>query len=312
LALLDQLASSDAQAVSEYAFSPGRPEVILALARYAAALARTPKAAPEFQVRVTYEPSRRGASRSEQFRAFDLNSVGDFLDAGPTRSVLIGSPGAGKTYSFKQSVSRLAEQLYQECLSESFDCHRSVVPLYADFKLYRGDIFGLIAQNLPSSLPLEEVLANFPTRIFLDSFNEMPREYWESGAYESDITNFIRKIGNAALVFGSRTRDGLEKLDFPLYRLDLVDRSHVDEELWRRRILLHSRFSEEIRALLQRPFYFQHILNGTAELGDETHPRDFFELFFARVQRGFVSRFKIKADLKKALSLVAYAALDRR
>ena len=150
----------------------------------------------------------------------------------------------------------------------------------ADLKLYRGDLGELVSQTLPKSLHLDEVTRRFKVKIFLDSFNEMPREYCESGCYEPDFAEFITSIGGASLVIGSRSSDGLSKLGLPAYCLDQIDDAAVKVELQRLGIEIEGRFDREVRWLLQRPFYFQYVASGVVSLPKEAHPRDFYQLLF--------------------------------
>jgi hypothetical protein len=130
---------------------------------------------------------------------------------------------------------------------------------------------------LPKSLPLDEVTRCFKVKIFLDSFNELPREYWERGSYEADFAKFTTSIGNASFVIGSRTSDGLNKLGLPTYSLDQLDEATVTAELQRLGIEIGGRFDREVRSLLQRLFYFQYVTSGAVRLAKEPHPRDFYQ-----------------------------------
>ena len=56
---------------------------------------------------------------------------------------------------------------------------------------------------------------HFKVKVFLDSFNEMPQEFLESGTAESDFAKFAALLGEASIVIASRTVDGLEGLGFP-------------------------------------------------------------------------------------------------
>jgi hypothetical protein len=293
-------------------FDPCTPDVVLALARHAAGLARNPRINPEFQIRVHAEvEKRRGNGVCYRPDRFDHYPVEKFLDDGPERTLLIGLPGAGKTYSLRRAAARLAEKLHEACLSETFDVKAVVVPILADLKLYRGDLGELVSQTLPKSLPLDEVMRRFRVKFFLDSFNEMPREYWESGSYESDFTKFITSIGDASLVIGSRTSDGLIKLGLPAYCLDQIDEAVVTAELERLGIEIEGRFEREVRWLLQRPFYFQYVTSGAVRLPKEAHLRDFYQVFFENLRKAFATRFSGQLDIENALSLAAYDALNR-
>lgn len=308
--LLDALLKRVSVVVALPAFDPKSPEVLLSLARHASALARTPKLTPEFSIRVH---SVRKQSNGIWFTPdkFDHSPVESFLDCGPERAVLIGLPGAGKTYALRRAAARLAERLNETCFAETVDYSAAVVPIFIDLKLYRGNLSQLASQTLPSSLPLHELVRAFKVKVFLDSFNEMPREFWESGSYESDFQSFIKGLGQASVVIGSRTSDGLAKLDLPAYCLDQIDEEAVTGELQRLGINIEGRFGDETRRMLQRPFYFQYVISGAISLPREAHPRDFYRCFFASTNSAFASRFGKEMNLEDALATVAYESLNR-
>jgi SIR2-like domain len=287
-------------------------DVVLSLARHAARLVRNPKVDPEFPIRVHAEPdNRRKNGLTIQPDKFDHYPIEKFLDDGPERGLLVGLPGAGKTYALRRAAARLAEKLHEVCLSEPFDESAVVVPVLVDLKLYRGDLADLVSQTLPKSLTFDEVTRRFRSRIFLDSFNEMPREYWESGTYEADFAKFAASIGRSSLIIGSRTSDGLNKLGFPAYCLDQIDDTVVAAELQRMGIDIGGRFDREVRWLLQKPFYFQFITSGAVSLPKEAHPRDFYQSLFVNLHRAFATRFGKPFELEEALSLAAYDAINR-
>lgn len=293
-------------------FDPYNPQVILALARHAAGLTRTPKINPEFPIRVHSETKNRTNKGTYYYRQdmFDHYTVEKFLDEGPECALLIGLPGAGKSYSLRQAAARLAEKLHETCLTDRFEHNAVVVPILADLKLYRGDLGELISQTLPKSLPLQEIMRHFKVKIFFDSFNEMPREYWESGFYETDFENFFKRVGRASIIVCSRTSDGLNRLELPLYYLDQIDEATVAAELHQLGIDNIGTFDLEIRRLLQKPFYFQYIVSGAVSLPKKAHPRDFYQAFFENLCKEFNMRFSQQIGIKKVLALTAYNALD--
>ena len=152
----------------------------------------------------------------------------------------------------------------------------------------------------------------FKVKIFLDSFNEMPRKYWENGSYEADFAAFITKIGDSSLIISSRTNDGLDKLEFPVYSLDQIDEADVAAELQGLGIEIQGPFFREVQSLLQRPFYFQQVTSGTIKLPKEVlHPRDLYRVFFENLRGRFETRFSVQLDIERLLSRVAYNALNR-
>ena len=312
LTLLDALLEREPESRTAADFDPHAPDVVLALARHAAALSRIPKLTPEFQIRVHPDmEKRRGNLLSYRLDRFDHSPVDKFLDDGPERAVLIGLPGSGKTYAIRRSAARIAEKLHASCLSVPFDVKSVIVPILVDLKMYSGDLYELVRQALPTSLPLDEVAQYFKVKIFIDSFNEMPREYWENGSYEADLAQFTRKLGDSFLIISSRTSDGLDRQGFPVYSLDTIDETDVVAELERLDIDIVGPFSREVRTLLQRPFYFRYVTTGAIRLPKEAHPRDFYRLFFANLRGEFETKFSVPIDLERVLSCAAYEAINR-
>ena len=312
LTLLDSLLKKESISSTADDFDPYSPNVVLALTRHASGLARSQKLTPEFKIRVHIESEkRRGDFFAHRMDRFDHVPVEKFLDDGPDRAVLIGLPGAGKTYAFRRSAARLADRLNEWCLSDPVDEKTVVVPILADLKLYRGDLTKLVTEALPRSLPLKEVTQYFKVKVFLDSFNEMPREYWETGSYEADLAKFTAEIGNSSLLINSRNSDGLGKLGLPIYSLDQIDEIDVVAELQRLDIDSEGRFHREIRSLLQRPFYFQQVTSGEIRLPRETHPRDIYRVFVENLRGAFEARFTVHLDIEGVLARVAYDALNR-
>ena len=314
LELLDDLLASQAP-VEKPTFPVGEvtspPELILALARHAGRLTRFSKSDLEFPIRIHLEKKQtREPPLSYRPDKFDHFPVDRFLEEGPDRALLIGLPGAGKTYSLKRSAAHLGETLNKACLSENFDEKNVLIPVFVDLKLYRGNLQDLVEQTLPSGLSLASLSSRFKLKILLDSFNEMPREQWESGAYEADFARFIESLKNTSLIICSRTSDGLTKLDFPSYCLDQIDETYIKTELQNRQIQIDGRFEREVQWLLQKPFYFQLYINGRVTLPPEPHPRDIFQSFFQALNNSFEAHFNISFNLVRALSIIAYDAMN--
>src|SRR5205085_8425011 len=133
----------------------------------------------------------------------------------------------------------------------------------------------------------------------LDSFNEMPREHWDRGAHEFDFSSFLERFPSVGLIIGSRTEDGLSKLELPGYGLDEIDGKFLEEELTKRGIVLSGRFKGELLRLLSKPFYFQLIAGGTVQLPPEPHPRDLYRSFFSGLSAAFTGRFEQTLDLER-------------
>ena len=311
VALLDGLLEKTGDVTGD-GFDPSGSDSVLALARHAGRLMGGETLGNELQLRVHAEraiPS--GTGRRDWLDRFDHSPVEEFLDGGPARSLLTGLPGAGKSYAVRRSAARLAEELNRACLVESFEPESVVVPVMADLKMYRGNLTELVDQALPAGLPFATLSQHFKVKVFLDSFNEMPQQYLESGTAESDFTKFAARFGEASIVIVSRTVDGLEGLGFSTYTLDHVDVKDLVAELERVDVTVAGTYSREVMALLQRPFYLRYVTSGAIRLPEEAHPRDFYRALLDNLDKASEERFGTGLDIEVALARVAYDAIDR-
>ena len=311
VALLDGLLEK-AGDVPRDGFDPSGSHSVLALARHAGRLMVGETLGNELQLRVHSErPISSGTGRRNELDRFDYFRVEGFLDGGPARSLLIGLPGAGKSYAVRRSAARLAEELNKACLVESFEPESAVVPVLADLKMYRGNLTELVDQELPAGLPFATLSQHYKVKVFLDSFNEMPQEYLESGTAASDFAKFVARFGEASIVIASRTVDGLNELGFAAYTLDHVDIDDLMEELERVDVKFTGTYSREMMELLQRPFYLRYVTSGAIRLPEKAHPRDFYRALLENLDNATEERFGTGIDIEKSLARVAYDALDR-
>ena len=310
VALLDDLLEK-AGDVTRDGFDPSGSDSVLALARHAGRLMGGEALGNELQLRVHAKSIPSGTGRRNWPDRFDHSRVEGFLDGGPARSLLIGLPGAGKSYAVRRSAARLAEELHKVCLVESFEPESVVVPVLVDLKMYRGNLTELVDQALPAGLPFGTLSQHFKVKVFLDSFNEMPQEYLESGTAESDLAKFMARFGEASIVIASRTMDGLKGSGFSTYTLDHVDMKDLVEELERVDATFTGTYSRDVMELLQRPFYLRYVTSGAIRLPEEAHPRDFYQALLENLGKASEERFGAGLDIGMLLARVAYDAIDR-
>ena len=311
LALLDGLLEK-ADDVSGDGFDLGGSDLVLALARHAGRLMGSEMLSNQLQLRVHAKRANPvNTGRRDWPDRFSHSPVEEFLDDGPARALLIGMPGAGKSYAMRRSAARLAENLNKTCLAESFEPESVVVPVLADLKMYRGNVTDLVKQALPAGLPFDMLCKQFKVKVFLDSFNEMPQEFLESGTAESDFAKFSAGLGKGSIVIASRTVDGLEELGHSIYTLDHVDENDVISELKRVNVTVAGTYSRDVMALLRRPFYLRYVTNGVIQLPKEAHPRDFYQGLLANIENACEDRFGARLEIETALARVAYDAIDR-
>ena len=186
-----------------------------------------------------------------------------------------------------------------------------VVPVLADLKMYQGNLTELVDQALPAGLTLATLSQHFKVKVFLDSFNEMPQEYLESGTSESDFAKFVARFGEASIVIVSRTVDGLNESGLATYTLDHVDMKDLVEELERVDVTFTGTHAREVMELLQRPFYLRYVTSGAIQLPEEARPIDVYRALLGNLDKASEERFGTGLDIEMSLARVAYDAIDR-
>lgn len=311
--LLELLASVSVKGDDSLASKPlklaSMPSAVLALARHAARFSRVPKVEGEFPIYVNYSGELNARGKGKALKLPYRAPIDRFLDNGQRRVALTGSPGAGKTYAVKRSVARLAAKLSDLCIDEGLQS-TPTVPVYIDMRLYQGDIWRMAEEALPVGLSLEELIQECELRFYIDSFNEMPRDQQERGAYKADISEFLARIGQASVFISSRTNDGLDEFDLVPYSLDEIDEDFVLERLASKGVTLGGPFLRELVGLLKKPFYFSLALSGRIEVSSNCEPRSIYQSLFSRLEQEFKSRFGVDFSISSTLSSVAYQAIN--
>lgn len=251
LEMLVSLAAKRAPAVTSRLpeeHGPSDAERVLALTRYTAGLLRLIPADEPIETRVSSLTSGpRDFARVDQFENW---TTARFLTEGPPRALLIGLPGAGKSFALRLATARLAEIVQQACLGNSIDTSDLVLPVLVDLKLYQGDLGAQVEAALPAGFGLKGFLSKLRLRLFLDAFNEMPSSRSEDGSVFKSLERMREELGDFDYVITSRTTDGLPAQDLPQYELARFDLDHVDHALAERGILLSGHFGDDVRRLL--------------------------------------------------------------
>ena len=316
ITLLDRLClkpSPTAQVIQSITLEPESPILVLALARHAARLSRIEMPPVLIPLKIQSEENVRGhnSALTSKLKQYNYNSVEMLLDDGPDRFILIGDPGAGKSFAVRHSAARLAEKLYESCFADSFNPEGVVVPLIVDLRLYKGDVWSLVEKTLPTGLSFADLISNLHVKIYLDAFNEMPREYIEKGEWEADFNNFFKNTPQASIIITSRTNDGLSKLDIPVFSVDSVDMDFVDNHLAKSGLNIKGLFEHEVLAILRRPFFFQLAFKGSLDLQKVKQPSDIFNSFLSHLTSDCIAQFGANFKVMTPLSALAKESMDQ-
>lgn len=285
---------------------------ILAIIRYCDRIdMEKPKpAGPELPLQVSLQRKYHRPHIFTRSDRYDNALVDEFLLDFDNNIILLGNPGAGKTYSLRKLCSTMASQLRYTCIHEANNVSNMMLPIYLDLSLYDGNIWNMAEQSLPSNFSLGQLLKQMKAKFVLDSFNEMPREYRESGHFEQDISNFLGMISGNILIIASRTDDGLKRLDFPKFLIEEIQKSYVEQSIRNIGYEIKSDFKRELLALLQKPLFYRWFFEGKADIGDRAHPFDFYKSVFRTLASDFSRELHVKLDFEDILAPVAFKLIQ--
>jgi hypothetical protein len=309
--LLDELLSPQPVPSSPVGSKPVSDESskVLSLVRYSERLMVTLaiQSDLEFPLQVRLDGNYRKRFRYET-HPFDYSRVEDLLLHHRENTVLLGAPGAGKTYSLRKYCVAIAKSIRDSCVADGA-IPKVAVPVFLDLKLYSGDLWSMARQSLPSDLDLQTLCDREQVEFILDSLNETPREYFDNGQLDADIGDFLRRIGKCRVVIGSRNCDGISRLStIPTFALADIDvhfvRNHLAPEQARRGTL-----GREVLDILRKPLFFRLYQNGVISLASKASPRQLYDSLFDRLSADFAAKTGANLDLRSALSPVAFTAL---
>lgn len=286
------------------------PDKILAIARYSANIAYSYVNQSENHIPLSV--SRKNKNNFDDplsnRNSFDHSEVEHFLEIFPQNAILIGNPGSGKSYSLRNVLHKLAQDLQSNCLKSKFESENLIFPFYIDLKLYEGGIFEMINKILPPDFPLEN-LSNFKeVRFFLDSYNELPVEFIENGKLKSDLDELIKTFKNSRIIVASRFEEGLIGLDYPVYQISNINYSFIEEKLDTQ---LTEVFRREIINLLQKPLFYRLYKEKKINLVPGMTPTDIYKSFTERMSSELSNALERTISLDELFKPLGYEMLSR-
>lgn len=283
------------------------PAIVLELARYGASVT-TPQPPKHFDIVVKLHEKNNGGPFHEE-RPFDHWPVDRLLTNGPSRLILTGAPGAGKSFAVRHAVNVAGSRLQDACLQGLLTAD-TPIPVAIDLKGYDGNLTRLICERFPPNMSLEKLCATFPVKLFLDSYNEAPSEYRESGALDTDIDQLVDAFPTLGLIVGSRSADSLDRLDLPIFELSAMPVEETERLIARSGTDIPEQHRDEITQILCRPFYFRLVSQANIALEDVRSPAELYGAYIAYVVMRFERDFDPAIPLLEILREQGYQALS--
>jgi hypothetical protein len=253
--------------------------------------------------------NKKALEDSLDIHRYNGADVEALLTNGPEKLILIGLPGGGKSYSIKNCVSKLANELTKECFETRVTLNKTIIPIYVDLKLYNGNIINTIENNIPYDLNFEVLCNNFKVKLFLDAFNEMPKEFIESNVWNTDLSNLLNNY-SFSIVISSRTIDGLDNLNIRGFNIDSISKDFIKNSLLEREIKLEGNFKDEVINLLQKPFLFDLVFRNNFKIDSNTSPQLIYSDLINSISYKFIQKFATDIDIVNALSNIALDSID--
>lgn len=250
------------------------------------------------------------ATQVNKFRYYQKLSIDYLFQRNNDNLILIGNPGAGKSYSLKKYCNELSYNVRELCIRGSTDFTFLNIPLYIDLKHYNGSIWKMAEEQFALGISLEFLISKGMVVFVIDSFNEMPREYFENGLYEKDISEFLSTVKYCRVIIGSRTDEGLGKFNYPIYKLEEIDINFVLNYFEVNNIKIDEMFKYEILRLLQKPLFFKLLCDKKIEIEVNSTPKRIYDSFFDNLSKDFENRYGYKVDFIDMLKSIAYIATD--
>lgn len=285
---------------------------ILSLVRYVSGISRQQFMESKKHLPLTVTLSEKQFRKKDftYFYQYHNSNVEKFLSTMQGKVVLIGNPGAGKTYSLKRFCSKQAEKVREFCLANKDNIIKIHIPIYVDLKLYNGDLWNMANSSLPSQLDLNFLVKAQVVVFVLDSFNEMPREYFDNDKYEDDFNKFYKRIGGNRLIIASRTDEGLEKYNYPIFRIAEIEQEYIEEVLRIKGHIIDGMFKEEVINLLQKPLFFRLYYEEKVDIQYESHPRSIYKSLFHKLSNEISIELNQEIDIVELLKSIAFYAID--
>lgn len=233
------------------------------LMRYAAGLVRDPDPST-----ITLSGRRSNFWEPWPDQEVDLlnnRAIKDIIKYCPTNLTIVGIAGSGKSRAFKEYMSTIGNKILSWGGDETTT--RPPIPVMLDARLYEGSFTDLMNKTVPSMLNLASWSHHHRIDLLIDSLDEMPQSYLDSGEWRSDLLQFANQFNHYRLVYGSRRSALVGSPETPAFEIDALDPDEIKQHIAASG-LAPEIFSPQLLSDVTSPFILSLIVEFGRMVGD--------------------------------------------
>ena len=230
--------------------------------------------------------------------------------------ILIGPPGAGKSFAVTRYAAALAERTLNmlRSTSELEDANiRNSVPVILPLREYTGDIKEMIALRIPRSVDADKALECGSLVLIFDAVNEVSRDLVDTKVLANNISWLIGRFPRNKFIFTSRSINHASFLSLPVFDLQPLPFNILNNYLQDSCGISLEVLPDNIKKMLTNPLFLNLFIQAKKEdRGTISNAVNLLREFFSAIEIKLIQEMRlIDLSLMKLLAPVAYQIIDK-
>lgn len=230
--------------------------------------------------------------------------------------ILIGPPGAGKSFAVTAYAAALAERTLNMLRNTSKleDANiRNSVPVILPMKEYTGDIKEMIALRIPRSVDADKALKCGSLVLIFDAVNEVSRDLVDTKVLANNISWLIGRFPRNKFVFTSRSINHASFLSLPVFELQPLPFNILNSYLQDSSGISLDILPDNIKKMLTNPLFLNLFIQAKKEdRGTISNAVGLLREFFSAIELKLIQEMRLMDfSLMKLLAPVAYQIIDK-
>lgn len=191
-------------------------------------------------------------NRTTELSQYNGSALDNLIETHVGSFILEGPAGSGKSFALAEYLARSSRRLlaWQET---GRPIEAPPIPVLLDARLYKGDFRSLAAATVPAELELSALSYDHEVVLLVDSIDEMPSEYLETGSWRKDLEQFSKDLKRVRTVYGTRRHSLVDRHHLPVFVISRLDDEAIDNALECADVRT-TELSPELRRALRTPF----------------------------------------------------------